>query len=397
MARVLLWSSFILPIGCERNPVGTSCNNTHKLLNYEIIDTINIPLDGQQYSHVSTSTLIQGDTIFYYGLDIHNHQIDIFDLSNKQYVKGIFLNNQGVNGIISPFVMDVISADSILLMNDLNTFYLIDNSGNKLKEWSFTGILPDSIIARNYKNFREYSLLAANKFEVVNTPLIYNKKSNTVYTFCLWQPSYSNTIYFFESQKMPPLVELSLEQNKFKRFIGKYPLDYGSSEISLDIFYHSTLSDSDLLIGFMYTPLIYSKADDKYLCVKSYYSKNRIDYVPVGTDLDISEEMRIINTNEAYHGVYYDRYRKVYYRVFQHSQDVYDNDNKLLQRIQAPWSLIVFNKEGVIGEVLFDKEKYDFLNLNVLPNGILISKENTFNINNEENVYSFEIIKIEYE
>ena len=48
----------------------------------------------------------------------------------------------------------------------------------------------------------------------------------------------------------------------------------------------------------------------------------------------------------------------------------------------------------VLGEAVFPKEKYDFLNISAMKGGLLLSKENPFNNSNQENVYEFDVIKL---
>jgi len=391
--RPAAWFSLLLLIvaaGCRQ---ARECAVPHPDLDYEVVRSIDVPVTGRQYINVSTSVILENDTAYYYGLDIPNSSIDIINLTSARYARTLQLNQSGPDEVVYPMAMFVQNTDSLFLMNDYNSFYLINGEGRKINQWRFTGKLPPGLTGSSLSGLDTYTILAVNSYELVRMPFVYLPREKTILAACLWLPSYRNTRAYFEHQKFPLITELSLPDNKFVAFIGRYPPLTGN-KVALDMLYSFTSTGNDILVGVMYSPLVFSRNRNSYFCIASKYAHGKVERFSEGVELDDHTEMRIVNANEAYHGIYYDPYRNLLYRVFQLAQPQLDKDNKLLQRIQATWSVIVFTPDGkILGETLFEKEKYDFLNINILPEGVLISKENSFNQKNTEDMYSFDIVK----
>jgi len=182
--------------------------------------------------------------------------------------------------------------------------------------------------------------------------------------------------------------------------IGRYPKEYIPIENS---YYYSTYPDMikyghKLILNFsnhhtLFTIDMENKMN-KIIEWKSNYLKE--DFERLSLDNDIQQASNYISTNGFYTRITVDEETETLYRIVKHTQPLKNVEGKLNQYLECGFS-IIYGKldEPNPKEVLLEKGKYvPYVVHSIGNNQLLISLENPFNPNNEENKLQFEIIEL---
>jgi len=372
----------ILVQGCNNdNPCSAP---DHDILNGYEVRSIEIPLDTTaQYYHASGQTVCKNRCL-YYGFDKANDAIDIFDLDQRAFVKRIEFDNDGPNEIINPLAFQAISQDSIYIMNDYFEVYLINSDSKIINKWTIKSGL-DSI------SEDEILLLPYTQPEMINYP--FKIRNNKLYVRILWNVDLSNSNSLWKEYKNPPIAIINLSTSTINKVWGKFPYDL-TKELPRDYFPPFDLTKDQPVLQFLYHPSIYINGE--IICSPSAFSEGEVTKHSKDTYFeDGQNDLRPYHTDEAYVLIIYDHYRDVYYRIFQLAQPDKNSQGLLNQKLQAQFSIMVLDSAGnTISETLFEKEKYDFLNISLHKEGLLVPLENPYNPNNKEEHYQFELIKL---
>lgn len=381
----------VLFAGCSKS---RNCDGIHQPLAFEIIKAIDIPLAGAQYSHI-TPNLYENDTTFLLlGLDPFSNKIDLYDLEEEKFISSIQLHHEGPNQVVSPRAMYVHTLDSIFLLNDINQLYLVNRRGERVSFWNFDFTLPDSILSLDESLTGEFIIAAYGKSEYLNLPFFYDNKNKTLIARILILNNLDGSAEYSVIYKTPNLVSIDLGGGKLKQLLGRYPDNFLVEPKPHNPFAHFVRLKEATWVQFDASPEIHWAEKDTFICAPSSFAKNQITRFKTGQEVDENIELRSYHTDEAYVGIYYDRVNQFVYRVFQHGQPHKNAAGRLNQKLQAKFSVIIMRTTGeIIGEAVFESEKYNFLDVFVTRNGILISKENPFNKQNVEEVYSFDLIR----
>jgi hypothetical protein len=381
----------ILFAGCSKN---RNCEVIHQLIEFEIIKSIDIPLAGAQYSHI-TPNLYENDTTFLLlGLDPFSNKIDLYDLVEKKFISSIQLHHEGPNQVLSPRAMYVHTLDSIFLLNDINQLYLVNRRGERVSFWDFDFALPDSIFSLDESLTGEFIIAAYGKSEYLNLPFFYDYKSKALIARILILNDLDGSAEYSVIYKTPNLVSIDLVRGELKQLLGRYPDNFLIEPKPHNPFAHFTRLEEATWVQFDASPEIYWVEKDTFICAPSMFARNQITRFKADQEVDENIELRSYHTDEANVGIYYDPFNQFVYRVFQHGQPHKNAAGRLNQKLQAKFSVVMMRTTGeIIGEAVFESERYNFLDVFVTRNGILISKENPFNKQNVEEVYSFDLIR----
>ncbi|WP_211220122.1 hypothetical protein [Hugenholtzia roseola] len=128
---------------------------------------------------------------------------------------------------------------------------------------------------------------------------------------------------------------------------------------------------------------------------KSNYLPIKFDKISVNRDYQ--ELVNFGNANGCYTSLsFYDEQTNTYYRIVRHGQELKNADGQLNQYMESSWS-ILYGKidDEKPKEVYFPPRKYHFGQICYLGEGkFLVSKDNEFNPDNQEDLLEFDIIQL---
>jgi len=117
----------------------------------------------------------------------------------------------------------------------------------------------------------------------------------------------------------------------------------------------------------------------KRKCVRSEYF---IDFPPpTAEDMKmVDEPERFATITPRYSNIFYNQWKKNYYRIAYHSQKLEAPDGTPNTQTDNDWSVIVLDENlDLIEEVFFRGGEYRIGDFLVMPAGLLVSNENTKN------------------
>lgn len=372
-------------IACQEK----DCPATHELIHFDVIDTIRIDVSESQYEFdVIRQSSLDPDLLYLF--DNGNIEMTVFDLVKEEIIKNIVFTQEGPNSLNgSHFSFNIIGKDSILFLNDIRGLLLYDENGNKYWEKYIT----DDWFPGNY-NVDKLNLFALGVPNYVSMPFQYNLRKKELYALCLWQESWRNTEALWDEFQQPVLAKINpFEENG--AFLGEYPFNLSTNKLPFSILPHFTTNDTTVFIQFDYSPKVYLSGD--FHCARSLFDKDDYTTYERGIWLAEDQEVRPYQIEGGYNGIYYDKWRDVYYRVYKHPQMPLNREGIYNQTLNARFSILILDKNAdTIGEIVFKNNYYNFLDLFIVESGLLLSTENPFNPKFEENTYEFHLIKIKF-
>jgi hypothetical protein len=95
-----------------------------------------------------------------------------------------------------------------------------------------------------------------------------------------------------------------------------------------------------------------------------------------------------------YENIFYDPYRRLYYRIVTHPQKYINSDSTVNEYFDKSWSIIILNENfNILNEIAMPAKVYDFANIFVAKNGLFISNNNNNNKNLDKNYFSYTLYK----
>ena len=323
------------------------------LVNPEVIvDTVFIELPVSVSANLVRPHLFSsGEVDLLLTYDYFGHNLEIFNLTEKTYLRTVTLQQEGPDFIESVGAMTVLGEDSILVAG-LSYLSLLDFEGKVLDRFRF-----------NSDN-TEFDGVALDRLE-----LGYNQYSGLQFSptrnSVLMQV---NSLERVESQKYrgDRVAEINLGLKKVESFGGKIPEDYASVKGA----YGNLTSvgffrlDEGLIYNFPMSSDIFVNSEGK---VRRYSPKSQFTdnlATPISDFSQGGDAARMVHQARSvyYLPVYQDPYSKFYYRLHKSSvmsiddQPEYflmvmDKDFNVLQEIPFPWGYYAFpivSKEGLM-------------------------------------------------
>lgn len=378
----------ILLFNCSSN---SECpTNNYPDLAYETIST-DISLQfSDQYEHAITRVKYFNDSAYYFGLDAENHILDIYNLDSKTKVKSIKIDNQGPNAISfgGHTSFEVIGWDSIFFLSDIKVAYLFGFDGDVTYTWDFN----DSLSYESATG--KFLFMTLGVPNMIMLPMVYCSLSKSMFIYIYRESNYYEGMHILEKYGREALIRIPLFGKGKSEFLARYPFkNTKKSSITYSVFNHFDVDENGRVL-FQLEGSDQLLIGDQVICAKSNFSKGKRYKLRLNESLSEKQELMIFNTHEAYRSIHYDPYRKLIYRVFQHEQEEKDEKGLLNEKLQANFSIIILDLEGnIIGESRFPNNKYNFINMHVLKDGLLISRENPYNPDNNEEIYEFDLIQ----
>ena len=273
--------------------------------------------------------------------------------------------------------------DSIFILPDESkTLILINRKGNQLNKWS---------INLNYKY--DYVLSGFN-----SSPIFYYKNRIYVRFVPKVSPFRQRTEYF---KYLPEIAinikntddyinrtggwpEKYLKENYYDDYPSRCIIDNDNSETEV----YSFAADHDIYIYNNGT--LIKKASAKSDSIENFekYADDSIG--------NIAYTMKYLITAPRYGMIYYDKYRKLFFRIAFHKTNYVNKDGTTIKRsLDQPWSIIVLNEKfEKISELNFDPSIFAYGPIYIIKDGLLISKRKPENITDENYSRNFVLFKV---
>lgn len=390
----MIYSSIMGLVACTARP-DEKCHNENKLLVYEKLRDINVNVIGKQYQHGAQQVIVEDTLLLYYALDIDRKKIDIYNLTNAAYKETVRLKSEGPDAVLGLSYMYVVSPDSIYLMASFsNSLYLINSEGKVVRKWLFNTSLPDSLRNSRY-SAGTYTLLGLGQPEFFYVPFWVNKKGTELRAIINYDNIYTDNRDFSYQYSLSPIAHFNLVKNTFVKFTGKYPGLYLNSSRPHNALHRFVVVNNIDVLSFTSSDKVYCQRNDTFICARSNYAPRSITLFREGDEQDEEAEINSYVTEGSYSGLIKDPYRRRIYRIYSHPQERLNLEGLQNRKNETPWSILILDYDGNMkGEVVFEKKKYDYFNVHVVPEGLLLSKENSSNPGNQEDLLEFDIIRI---
>lgn len=358
---------------------------TAPIIKPDSISSINIQLNKEiQYVYQSGYVMNnENDDEEFWGLDIANNSINIFNLSKKEYSHKIQIPKSGPKAINDILNFHVHSIDSIFVITaNTGNIFLIDSEAEIKNSWNYKKLkLPTGeSLAENFPfPMAEFG-----------THFFYQKDKINL-TLPLWL---RGTGKFYQ---VPPLINLNLANNMVESSFGVFPENYNGEETSIrDHINYTRLKNGEILVSFQESHYIQKYTSDGEFISEMPAKSNFVNEFKLFEkypDRETSKNYWI--ENGFYIGLLYDPYKDLIYRIVCHGQPIKDINGRLNNPLMANWSIVILKPTGeLIGELQFEGSKYRLNDgVFVSRNGILVSTENIYNINNIEESLDFDLIQ----
>lgn len=364
------------------------CNNSCRLISLKSKSTINIPVDGLQYDYDLTSVYDDSSKVQFWGYNKNEMIFYVYDVFTKILIDTIQIARNGEHAIPNVYGFKVLSPDSILIhTNEYNQLILIDSNAKKIKTWEIRGDLPNKSRLEGL-----YYLAVVEEYNY----FYYDENNNSATFFVLnmgFQGAHPVERFFY-----PQFVEIDLQKGTYTSIYGDYPSAYRLEDQSdYEFLFPFSVAEGQTWATFNSSHCIYVFTKDKYkqsFCAKSRFMPANLELLPRG--LKVGERDPVLIKRGHYGNIIYDRYRKVFYRIVIHALPESMPANRDWEaKKKGAWSVMVINLKGeCLGEILFEAEKYDYRSIFPVEEGLLVSLENPYNKDNEEEILSFELFSL---
>lgn len=373
---------FLCSLGCKQHSSESNMEYIEpEITDFSLLNRIVIPVDTLP-SRFKYTTVVSN---IYIGLDKQENALFFFDLENESFLKKIQKTLSGPEAFrISDF--SYVTKDSIFLVSDeQNLISLINGNGDEYFRKNLTQSIYNSDIGwieSAHAKRIQYSKKESSLILPVYPDLAYTDSKFYDYGF---------------------LCKYNIESETLGEMWGTYPDGYGSDDKSyypLGMNFSYSLENQHML-SFFNDHKIYL-FDSTFQGISSI-CEWRSNFLPekflrLSVNHDFQEDVNYVNTEGFYFASKYDSNDSVLYRLVKHGQELKNKDGKLKRYNQSKWSVIYgkpLNPSFPVREVAFDSEKYLFIDWHLIgKNTILVSLENEFNEENEENLLEFQIIKL---
>jgi len=315
-----------------------------------------------------------------FGGNVINNSIDIFNLNQEKYKTRIEFQKNGPNALSNLQGFYVINFDSILVFPNsmLHRSLLINLENTQIEEFRI-------------QDFDNLDPKIINHVSSSSNPVIYNGKTLSFIQYPLFDVEDPNNINRdFDFEQIYDLTE-----KKFYDGGIKYPEFYQNKIWSIfsTLLFRTSGKNQTSIYSWSLSDSIYVKSSSGKL--KSYIAKGMSSkkVSPFSHKPEHSERIKKTIENTNYKGIFYDKYRDVYYRIVlnptEYNPQIH-NDYKAF--FDQPISIITLdNKFNQIDETLLSKNKYTYSSMFVGRKGLYISKANVKNNFFDEDFLMYDI------
>jgi hypothetical protein len=344
----------------------------HPRLSVESKGYISIPIDSVSLNYSTYPYYFHNDTGDYYitGNEIIN-SVDFYDLKKKKLVRRNMYAKQGENGIL--FTRDIYakSLDSIYLYCfDDNKVLLTNFQGEVLQHYNVPDVrmlmshqlAPFTVVGTDA--FVSYMTMGNNRLQVGHKTMV---KFNLLTT---------------EYQEFGTMYPAAFEKYLYENFIPMYAFG----------------PDNNIVVRHGSLPEVYNYNIERDSTI-AIPMRSKFQFNEIVPNTEVSETSFTDHDFEQlaqpnYVGIYYDRFKELYYSIYLDGISVYDADGLKNQVDDKPMSIIVFNRRFEnLGEFQLQKNKYTW---NFIPTrlGLLVATSHRKNPGAKDEILQFEIFDI---
>ena len=304
----------------------------------------------------------------------------MYDMENKTLHKRLRFSVEGNNSVGRIFSFYIHKLDSIFLFQQFSpNIYLTDTSGSVRKKITVQVPEMHTFPFVHLTYFSSPAVLVGEDLVVKTRPAdVHNQITNDVLS------------------KRHLTYSINLNNGETELLSHKFPNNYlvdgyrffdFSFAKGLDKWVYSFHSDHDLY---------YSDARNTSLA--SVTAKS--NYINGFRNFDLSgsreENYRYFASAPNYKSIFYDKFKNVYYRVCYPKIELTSEEEIMKYRfVPKMFSILILDSElNVIGETLFEKEKFLPDNLFITEAGVYLSKNHPDNPDLEEDYLSFALFEL---
>jgi hypothetical protein len=330
----------------------TCCSSKDEQHFVEISRTIEIPIPSHALSTYICQYIYNRDSlVYYYGYNYLHHSIDIFNLSNQEYVKSVKLQKDGPNGIKGVNGFKVLSDSSILLANNSEIVW-VNFSGEQYKSLNLLEIIDNSSLENVFIDFRSQN------------DLIYNHELDRLLVHIREKADYSSEQFFSNSI----VAEINIDEQKILEKKIYFPPIFKDFFFG-DLSYPIISSQNDInIISFPVTKTFYIRENENWEMVTPAENFKSVVTKPISKESFANNNSRI---DYIYNSTYYGKMNYLFSenkfcRV--HLYD-YSEDGVGERRIE------IFNTDFEI-EYIYKLKNNHTINYFVVDNSIFLNRMN---------------------
>ncbi|MBO6662289.1 MULTISPECIES: DUF4221 family protein [Roseivirga] len=387
----VLISYLLIVFSCQKTAENESLTYDCKLeqqykeLTNSIIRSIKIDNDSLIGLYSKISVISSEDGEFLYGINFGLNRIEKFNLTNETYIKTIYTNTPVELRQLPLSEAKFINQDSIILFGSGGRMVIMNEAEKVVDKWDFSKLIsPNSDLSgvdplNNSESFFFYK----NKIYVRSFPPL----------------NWDKDVEFYEK---PFMLEFDPVNLKVTKLLGMFPelmtadpnnYFYNDYKFSWTKFKNNP---GELIISYRRAHCLQildlSSSNSTFVSAKSKFLN---DFELIPREYNSQAGRNILVSQGIYHNLIFDSYRKLYYRIVSHSQPLRNSTtNRINSAAIKPFSIIVLDdKLNYLGEsTISNYQNYSYLNPAVSSEGIVFPV-----YDNDENIVSFDIIKINYE
>lgn len=377
-------------VGCMKDE---PCYQSFVKIEVETLNTFDLNVSKDVYHFTSGGYIDKEDSLLVFGFNGAENMVTIYDLLNGKVKTSFNIPTTG------PEAMQGI-VDNISYSGN-NEFLCYSTMTGEIKKYSDQGTL-----IRNY---------SADSLNMMVIPQII-KKGGYAYaaSYAPHQNFYvtKNDLLVINLEvEFPPSSDISpyedghlliydLKSEGFQ-ILGDFPDVYNTS---INEYYSSdptifVYNDDKIVVSFQFSHVlqVFEQVDGNWVKSSACAQSNFISEYSIAEANDSDKKyIEAVHSGSYYKQLIFDQFKNTYYRIIKHQERGLDENGLTKIFKEADWSILILDKDlNYIGETeAFQGGKYDYDQIFVSPKGLIISLENDFNLENQEDVLSFELIKL---
>lgn len=359
-----------------------SCSTNKDQNQYSLVenkDKLIIPIDTTISNY---STLLryteQGskELIVYYNKP--KHSLAMFDINDKKLLNTINFQKDGPNGVYRLIGCYVKNLDSIFVIPAYyKKVYLTDSKGS----------------IKNIYDLTQFESIGENNLEKMDikgdrySPLVMSGNNLLIGTTPSENPLSPNFT------KIPLGISLDIKNNKINTSFTHFPEIYTQQSFgAFHSYYYTTLTDNGKMVWSYPADKNIYVTDNKGVKVESFVTESEVSDGEISPCIAEGQEQfeRYYLSNWAYDRIFYDKFRKVYYRFVLGKYTEKRTVPTLFMGSYKPFSIIILDESfKKVGETKLPENVHYIENAFVGKKGLYISNSHPDNPDNQEDQISF--------